>query len=143
MAIRESALNVINSIATSDFVRAVTSAGASSKVTVSNLAKAVVENYNGSSLGGSARTIKAAIDDLQTATNDQDVVKVYKASVASLPTTISDEDIKANHEVINAVLSNPNAQAGDWTVTTSAGSAVISGSISGTTDITLYLAVPR
>lgn len=65
MAIRESVLNTINSIATSDFVRAVTSAGASSKVTVSNLAKAIIENYSGSTLGGSSRSVKSAIDALQ------------------------------------------------------------------------------
>lgn len=66
MAIRESVLNTINSIATSDFVRAVTSAGASSKVTVSNLAKTIIENYSGSSLGGSTRSVKSAIDALNT-----------------------------------------------------------------------------
>lgn len=70
-------------------------------------------------------------------------VKVSKSSVSSLPTTISDSKILASHEVVQAVLSNPSAQTGDWTVTTSAGSAVISGSISGTTNITLYLAVTR
>lgn len=66
MGVRESALSVINTIATSDFVRAVTSAGSSSKVTVQNLAKAIVETYTGSSLGGSSRSIKSAIDDLST-----------------------------------------------------------------------------
>lgn len=69
--------------------------------------------------------------------------KVSKRSVSSLPTTISSSSITASMECIHSVLSNPSAQTGDWTVTTSAGSAVISGSISGTTDITLYLAVPR
>ena len=69
MAIRESLLNTINSIATSDFVRAVTSAGASSKVTVSNLAKAIVENYTGSTLAGSAQSVKSAIDAIQQAVN--------------------------------------------------------------------------
>ena len=71
------------------------------------------------------------------------MLKVSKSSVSSLPTTISNSNITADMEVINSVLSNPSAQTGDWTVTTSAGSAVISGSISGTTNITLYLAVPR
>lgn len=68
--------------------------------------------------------------------------KVYKSSVSSLPTTISNSSITANMECIHSVLSNPSAQTGDWTVTTSAGSLTISGSISGTTDIKLYLAVP-
>lgn len=65
MGRRESVLNTINSIATSDFIRSVTSAGTSCKVTVSNLAKAVIENYSGSTLGGSSRSVKSAIDALQ------------------------------------------------------------------------------
>ena len=71
------------------------------------------------------------------------VLKISKSSVSSLPTTISNAAITADMEVIHSVLSNPAAQAGDWTVTTSAGSASISGSISDTTNITLYLAVTR
>lgn len=70
------------------------------------------------------------------------LLKVSKSSVSSLNTTISHSAITANMECIHCVLSNPSAQTGDWTVTTSAGSAVISGSISGTTDITLYLSEP-
>lgn len=71
------------------------------------------------------------------------VVVATKASVSSLPTTISDAKITSDHVLLNSVLSNPSAQTGDWTVTTSAGQAVISGTISGTTDITLYLAPQR
>ncbi len=93
MGIRESLLNTISSVSDSDFVRIATAAGASSKVTVSNLAKTVVENYNGSSLGGSARTIKAAIDALQTATNDH--AHVYrKARTYSNITIPSDGYVK-------------------------------------------------
>ena len=70
------------------------------------------------------------------------VLKVTKSSVSSLSTTISNGNITANMECIHSVLSNPSAQTGDWTVTTSDGSVQISGSISGTTNITLYLAEP-
>lgn len=66
MSIKESALSVISSIAQSDFVRAVTSDGNSRRVTVANLAKAIVESYTGSSLGGSQRSVKAAIDSLNS-----------------------------------------------------------------------------
>lgn len=66
MSIKESALSVISSITQSDFVRAVTSDGNSRRVTVANLAKAVVESYTGSSLGGSQRSVKAAIDSLNS-----------------------------------------------------------------------------
>lgn len=61
------------------------------------------------------------------------------SAFSSLPQTISNTAITANHVVINSVLSNPSAQTGDWTVTTSNGSLSISGSISGSTTITLYL----
>ena len=71
------------------------------------------------------------------------VVVASKTSVSSLPTTISDTKITSDHVLLNSVLSNPSAQTGDWTVTTSAGQAVISGTISGSTDITLYLAPQR
>ena len=70
------------------------------------------------------------------------VLKITKSSVSSLSTTITNAGITANMEVLHCVLSNPSAQTGDWTVTTSSGSAVISGNISGTTNITLYLAEP-
>lgn len=70
-------------------------------------------------------------------------LKVSVSSVSSLPQTITNANITADMEVLNSVLSTPSAQTGDWTVTTSAGSATISGSISGSTNITLYLAKVR
>ena len=74
-----------------------------------------------------------------------DSAKVLKvtATLSSLPTTISDTNITADMEVIHSVLGTPSAQTGDWTVTTSSGSAVISGTISGSTTITLYLVEPK
>lgn len=66
MAIKESALSLITSIAQGDWVRAVTSAGASRRVTVANLAKAIVESYTGSSLAGSSQSVKSAIDALNS-----------------------------------------------------------------------------
>lgn len=72
MAIKESALTLITSIAQGDWIRAVTSAGASRRVTVANLAKAIVESYTGSSLAGSNQSVKAAIDSLNSN-------QVYKA----------------------------------------------------------------
>lgn len=77
------------------------------------------------------------------------ILKLYDyigtSSQYALPITITNSDITANMEVIHSVLSNPSAQAGDWTVTTSNGSLTISGSQSlqaGPTYITLYLAEP-
>ena len=67
------------------------------------------------------------------------VLVLTSGSFSSLPQTISNSNIVANHVVVNSVLSNPSAQTSDWTVTTEAGKLTISGSISGTTTITLYL----
>lgn len=64
MSIKESALTAITAISNSDFVRAVTSAGASRRITVANLAKQIIEGYTGSSLAGSNRSVKAALDKL-------------------------------------------------------------------------------
>ena len=61
------------------------------------------------------------------------------ASFSSLPQTITNSSVTADHVVVNSVLSNPAAQTGDWTVTTAAGSLTIAGSISGSTTLTLYL----
>lgn len=60
-------------------------------------------------------------------------------SFNSLPQTVSDANITSDMVVVNSVLSNPSAQTGDWTITTSDGSLSVSGSISGTTSLTLYL----
>ena len=70
------------------------------------------------------------------------VVKVSFSSFSSLPQTVSDTDVTATQEVVHAVLSNPAAQTGDWTVTTAAGSVTVSGTINGSTTLTLYLAEP-
>lgn len=80
--------------------------------------------------------VKAAINAIKT-------VEVTSSSFSSLPITISDSNITADHVVINSVLSNPSAQTGDWTVTTSTGSLTISGFISGSTTVTLYLNVKK
>jgi len=80
--------------------------------------------------------VKAAINAIKT-------MEVTSSSFSSLPVTISDSNITADHVVVNSVLSNPAAQTGDWTVTTSTGSLTISGSISGSTTVTLYLNVKK
>lgn len=68
---------------------------------------------------------------------------VSVASFSALPQTITNANIEDDMVVVNSVLSNPSAQTGDWTVTTSNGSLTISGSISGTTTATLYLMKSR
>lgn len=70
------------------------------------------------------------------------LLQVSASAVSSLPTTINDANITADMVVVQYMLSVPYVQVGDWTVTTAAGSATISGSMSssGSTDIELILA---
>ena len=79
---------------------------------------------------------------IQTLTNNVakcETLVVSVASFSALPQTITNANIEDDMVVVNSVLSNPSAQTGDWTITTSSGSLTISGSISGTTTATLYL----
>lgn len=71
------------------------------------------------------------------------VLIVNVVSFSTLPQTVSKAGITANHACIKAELGTPSAQTGDWTVTTSAGSLTISGSISGSTTAKLYLALQQ
>ena len=59
------------------------------------------------------------------------------SSVSSLPQTVNDANITSDMVAINAEYSNASAYV-NATVTTSNGSVTLSGTISGTTDITLY-----
>jgi len=68
---------------------------------------------------------------------------ITKSSFSSLPLTITDANIESDMVVVNAVLGSPASQTGDWTVTTSNGSLTVSGSISGSTTLTLYLMKSR
>ena len=72
-------------------------------------------------------------------------LEVSASSVSALPTTITDAGITADMicKPGDCYLSNSVAQTGEWTITTAAGSLTISGTISGTTDITLWLTTPR
>lgn len=71
------------------------------------------------------------------------VLVVTLSAFSSLPATFYETAVTADHVCIKAELGTPSAQTGDWTVTTSAGELTISGSISGSTTATLYLAVKQ
>lgn len=66
MSIKESALNTIAELTNSDFVRMVTSAGASRKATLQSIASHIIETYAGSSLAGKSQSVKSAIDELNS-----------------------------------------------------------------------------
>lgn len=101
------------------------------------------QSYDSTSTNAQSGTAvaEAVTEAMAESVNELKVIVITSSSFSSLPQTITDSSITANHVVINSVLSNPSAQTGDWTVTTSNGSLTISGSISGTTTVTLYLAL--
>ena len=65
------------------------------------------------------------------------------ASFSSLPQTVTNESITSDMVVVNSVLGTPSAQSSDWTVTTADGSVTVTGDISGSTALTLYLMKSR
>ena len=66
MSIKESALSIVQSIADSDYLRAVTSLGASRRVQASNVGKYVVETYEGSELAGEAQSVQDAFTAVES-----------------------------------------------------------------------------
>jgi len=70
-------------------------------------------------------------------------LEITLSSVSSLPQTVSNANVESDMVVIKSYLSNPAVQTGEWSVSTSNGSFTVSGSISGTTNITLYFLKKR
>lgn len=64
-------------------------------------------------------------------------------TVSSLPKTVTNANVEADMVVLQATIGTPAAQLSDWTVSTSNGSLTISGTISGSTTLTLYLMKSR
>ena len=73
---------------------------------------------------------------------DKRIVSINCGTISSLPHTVSNANILAKHIPLQWVFGTPSAQVSDWTVTTSAGSLTISGTISGSTSLTLVMGVP-
>lgn len=90
-------------------------------------------------------SIVGAINEVFDMAVDNRDLEVTKSAVSSLPTTITAAEITSDMIVKQGdiSLSNGSAMVGEWTITTTSGSVTISGSISGATDITLYLSIPR
>lgn len=78
-------------------------------------------------------------------TKELQPLKIDFTSFSSLPQTVTDTRISEDHicKPGDCYLSNPSAQTGDWTITTSDGAVSISGSISGSTTATLWLTIPE
>lgn len=72
-----------------------------------------------------------------------DALAISVASFNALPKTVTNSSIESDMVCIHSELGTPAAQLSDWTVTTSAGSLTISGTISGSTTLKLYLIKSR
>lgn len=115
------------------------------RVAADLLKKYMVGNTSISSIGDGTPT--GAISNLDgrvtTVVTDAKVLVISMNNISNLSTSVTDARITSDMVVINSVLSNPSAQTGDWTVTTGTGTLTVAGNISGTTNITLYLAKSR
>lgn len=67
------------------------------------------------------------------------ILTVDCGTVSSLPTTIYDANVTANHELIRAEISPKTAVLTDWTLTISDGSVTITGQIYGSATVVLKL----
>ena len=70
---------------------------------------------------------------------EQEIITVNTSAFSSLPKTVSNAAIKAEHVVLAYTLGTPKAQKDDWTITTADGSLTISGSIYGSTTMQIIL----
>ena len=140
MSIKEAELNTLDTMQINDFVRIVTHENSSSKALISLVAKTIVENYTGSSLGESNQSVKDAIDSLKTSVDNEGLIEVKsQGTINELPAVFFNPDITETHMLVWSDLGDPTAQVGDWTVTTSNGYVSVSGEIDGETSITLIL----
>lgn len=93
---KEKNLTNVTTVAAADFIRLVTSAGASVKGTLENFAKSLLTtSFSGLSLGGSQQSVKDALDSLNSKTTGS----VSKASGISGGTLDSNTLIKVGNTV--------------------------------------------
>ena len=90
---------------------------------------------------------KVKLDSIDVSSANSPILVIEVPSLSTLPYTVTSDKITANHYLLEATLSNPSAQTGDWTVDTASvttggattGTMTISGTISGQTDVTIAL----
>ena len=78
-------------------------------------------------------------DEIDSRIAESNCLVITITAFSSLPQTVTNSKITSDMVVVNSVLGTPSAQTGDWTWTTSDGSLTVTGSISGSTTLTLYL----
>ena len=84
MGIRESALSTLSALTNNDFIRMVSSAGASRKATLQSIAQHIIEQYAGSSLLGKQQSVKSALDELNSTLTAKDITNSLSSSVATI-----------------------------------------------------------
>lgn len=102
----------------------------------------ITDDFNGSPIDSalsSTSTNPVQNRVITEALEKREVCVLTLNSVSSLPQTITNAGIENDMVVVNAVLSSPSSQLSDWNVAAGSGTLTISGTISGTTDVTLYL----
>ena len=82
-------------------------------------------------------------DKIDAGFKSLEVLVVNCGTISSLPKTVTNASITNDMVALQATLGTPAAQLSDWTVSTSNGSLTISGTISGSTALTLYLMKSR
>ena len=82
-------------------------------------------------------------DKIDAGFKSLEVLAVNCGTISSLPTTITNTNITNDMVVLQSTLGNPAAQLSEWTVSTANGKLTISGTISGSTALTLYLMKSR
>lgn len=90
---------------------------------------------------------KVKLDSIDVSSANSPILVIEVPSLSTLPYTVTNDKITANHYLLEATLSNPSAQTGDWTVETASvttsgvttGTMTISGTISGQTDVVIAL----
>lgn len=81
----------------------------------------------------------AALEAAEESLRDAGVLVVNCGTISSLPKTVANSNITSDMVSVKETFGTPSAQTSDWTVTTTSGSLTISGSISGSTTLILYL----
>lgn len=95
-------------------------------------------------MGYQDRVLSGAGTWVDSVLKDRVLVLATSSAVSALPYDFTNSAIETDMVCVKAYLSNPAAQTGEWTVNTdTAGRARISGNISGSTNITIYLAKSR
>lgn len=99
-----------------------------------------INEVNGDAVKKVSQTLTPSEKSTVRSNIDANVLKLDITSLSSLPSTVSNSAITSDMVVIEHTIATPSAQTSDWSWTTADGSITLSGSISGSTDLTLYLA---